>query len=365
MKILISGGHFTPAQAVIEQLQKQKGIDIVYVGRKNAVEAQVLPKLGVKFYPIVAGKLSRYLSVKTILDLVKIPVGFVQSFWLLMKEKPDVVLSFGGYVAVPIVISAWLLSIPVIVHEQTLVSGLANRISNYFASKIAVSYDQDYKFKKEKIVLTGNPIRKEIIEPSGKFSKDFEILTKNKKRPVVLVTGGNQGSHIINETVEKIVKELTNQVILVHQTGDSSYKDYERLVELKANLENSENYIVEKWIDSDDMGSLLDKADLVVSRSGANTLLELAYKGVPTILVPIPFLYANEQVKNSKFYQKLGLAKIIYQSDLSSERLLTEINESLKNIDKYKKQAQEAKQVAIPDAAKRLALETMLLAQHD
>src|SRR3990167_5082544 len=158
MKILVTGAHFTTAVAVIEELknlpagrQEQKDIDIVYVGRKttregdssHSVESQVLPQLGVKFISIITGRLQRAFTIYTFSSLLKIPIGFLQSFFILLKEKPDVILSFGGYVAVPLVIAGWLLSIPIIIHEQTLVSGLANTISSFFADKVAVSFEND------------------------------------------------------------------------------------------------------------------------------------------------------------------------------------------------------------------------------
>lgn len=374
MKIIVTGSHFTPAQAVIEELKQNPNIEISYIGRKHtregdsspSIESQVLPKLGVKFIPLITGRLQRSFTVYTIPSLFKIPLGFLQAFYYLVKEKPDVVLSFGGYISVPVVISAWLLSIPVILHEQTLVSSLSNQISSHFADKIAVSFPENEFAKKRKIVLTGNPIRKEILEDNKNISADFKKIleqSQKDKLPIILITGGNQGSHIINQTVSVIVEELTKIASVIHQTGDSKFKDFEKLSEQKNGLKNPQRYFVEKWIEGKNFGVLLRSVDLVVSRAGANTLLELAYFGIPTLAIPIPYLYKNEQMVNSKYFEKFGLTKILPQKDLTKESLLENIEKMLRDLNNLKEKAKKAKSLVIPDAAKRLALETILLAR--
>lgn len=365
MRILITGSHFTPAIATIEELQKYSDTEIVYVGRKTtregdssmSVESQELPKLGVKFRTIITGRLQRHLGLYTILSLLKIPVGFLQAFYIILSEKPDVILSFGGYVAVPLVIAGWLMSIPIIIHEQTLVTGLANKISSYFADKIATSFEGSNGFPKNKVVLTGNPIRKSIIQPkevkleSG-YSKLFKIA-KQKKLPIIFVTGGNQGSRIINLAVEENLKKLLTIACVVHQTGDSEYKDYERLKEF-----GSDYYLVTKWV-GDEIGVLLKNTDLVVSRAGINTLLELSYLQKPALVIPLPI--HSEQNKNSHFFEKLGLAHVLHQKELVKDNLYKKIKELINDLPQIKNQAKKAKEVVIETAAKRLAIETQLL----
>jgi UDP-N-acetylglucosamine--N-acetylmuramyl-(pentapeptide) pyrophosphoryl-undecaprenol N-acetylglucosamine transferase len=146
MKILLTGAHFTPAQAVIEKLKKDSSVEIVYVGRKYtrdgdstlSVEYDVLKKENIKFYSLIAGRIKRYFSLGTIISLFKIPIGFIQAFYIVTKEQPSIVVSFGGYIGVPVVFASWLLSIPIIIHEQTMVAGLANQVSSWFASKVAI-----------------------------------------------------------------------------------------------------------------------------------------------------------------------------------------------------------------------------------
>jgi len=356
MRILLTGTHFTTAAATIPELQKFHDVKLVYVGRKTtkegdstpSVESIELPKLGVKFIPITTGRLQRSFTLYTIPSLLKIPVGFIQALFIILKEKPDVVLSFGGYVGVPIVFWAWLFSIPVIIHEQTLVSGLANTISSWFADKIAVSFESDDSFNGEKVILTGNPIRQEIL--------DAKVVRRRSLLPTILITGGNQGSHVLNIAVEEVLDELTKKAFVIHQTGDSKFKDYERL-----ESKQSDRYAVRKFI-SGDWAETLAQVDLVIGRAGINTLSELAYLSIPTLVIPVPYLYGDEQTKNAKYFEKLGLVRTLPQSKLSGRTLLEEVKEMIKNLERLKHNAKKAKEVIIPDAAKRLAVQTIILA---
>lgn len=371
MKILITGTHFTPAQAVIKEVMANPDVEISYVGRHFtqegdatlSAESKILPKIGVKFIPIISGRLQRAFSIYTITSLLKIPIGFVMAPFILLNEKPDIIVSFGGYVAVPVVVWGWLFSIPILIHEQTLVYGLANRISSIFADKIAVSFKSGL-IKSPRFVLTGNPIRKELLTcPSTSI---FEPLIKEAHRkhlPIIYITGGNQGSHSINQSVGGILNHLVKNAFVIHQTGDSKFKDFETLLEKKTQLSDPSRYSVHKWINSSDLSYLLHHTDLVISRAGINTLLELSFIGVPTIAIPFPFLNSNEQLANAKYFQQLGLVTVIKQSNLKENILLDTINSILKDLKKYRNRAQQAKQGIILDAAKRLVLEIFLLHQ--
>ncbi|MDO8429673.1 MAG: UDP-N-acetylglucosamine--N-acetylmuramyl-(pentapeptide) pyrophosphoryl-undecaprenol N-acetylglucosamine transferase [Candidatus Daviesbacteria bacterium] len=372
MKILLTGSHFTPAQAVIEKLQATANLEIVYIGRKTtregdgspSLESQILPQMGVKFRPIIAGRLQRNFGLYTIPSLLKVPVGFIQSFYILIKEKPDVILSFGGYVGVPVVISAWLLSIPIIIHEQTLVPSLATKISSLFADKIAVSFPG---LTQDKVVVTGNPLRSEILDVNPDDSKiDPEILrivnnAKKDKRPLVLITGGNQGSHIINETIHEIIEDLTSRFSIIHQTGDSKFNDFEKLVDIKKTFKNSNHYLVRKFFTAGELAYIYKNCDLGVSRAGINTLQELAFFGVPSLVIPLEAVGGNEQTKNAKYFQELGLVQVLPQSNLKASTLKSYLEEMVSKLETLKKEARRSRQVVFPDAASKLALETLLL----
>ncbi len=376
MKILITGAHFTPAQAVIEELKKDTSNQIIYIGRKYtqegekilSVESQVLPSLGVKFIPITAGRLRRILDLRTVTALFKIPIGFIQAFCNLVIERPDVVLSFGGYIGLPVVISAWFLSIPVMIHEQTLVTGLANTLSNFFADKIAVSFEKDYPISKQKIELTGNPIRKEILKPTQNVSKDlkeFLKIKKIKKLPIIYVTGGNQGSDLINQAILELLDKLSKFTLIIHQTGDSKKQYFDKLSKLKTSLPNPEGYLVKKWFNASEVGHILKEADLAISRAGANTLLELALFSLPSIIIPIPYLYKNEQEVNAKYFKQYGLCQVIEQNQFNSKKLYETMLEALANIKVLKKSALKAKALVKEDAAKIIAQELILLKKEN
>lgn len=364
MKVLITGTHFTPAVATIEELKKIEGVQIVYVGRKTtlegdettSIESKVLPELGVKFISLIAGRIQRSFTFYTIPSLLKIPFGFIQALYVVLKEKPDVILSFGGYVSVPIVFAGWLFSIPIIIHEQTLVSGLANKISSCFADKICLSFNQNIN---EKVIVTGNPLRKEILNPiklPEEYRSIFEYSNK-EKLPTILVMGGNQGSHLINKTIESALDEIVKKAVVIHVSGDNKFGDLQRLKSLQKN-----NYLVKKWI-GEEIGAVLQKVDLVVSRAGANTLYELAFFGKPTLVIPIPYLYQDEQNKNAQFFESFGMVKILPQSKLNKSNLIENILTMLKDLDNLKNKAKAVKEIPVADAAKRLALETMILAK--
>lgn len=316
-KIFITGGHLAPAKAVINKLNSW---EIYYVGRKYAMEGQKALALeylelsswgGLRYLSILTGRLQRKFFVnvgQSIFSLLKIPVGFLQSFWWIIRYRPNVVLSFGGYVGVPVVVCAWLFDIPVITHEQTPVLGLANKIISIFASK----------------VLTFPIIREEIIK------------AKVKDEKLILVTGGNQGSHVINVAVGEIIEKLVTKYRVVHQTGDSNFQDFEKAKKLK-------NYEVKKFLSMDEFAELLAKSYIVISRAGANTVNEIVYLGKPAIFVPIPWSSGGEQEKNAQKLVDLGMAEIISQKDLNGKVLLDTVEKISKRYLEYLNNAKKGK----------------------
>ena len=324
-KIFITGGHYTPAKAVIDELLDE--YEIFYLGRKYAMEdddALAFEYLDLRnlsnlsYLELTTGRLQRKFFIKPLQSIkafLKIFVGFGQSFYWLLKFRPNLVLSFGGYLALPVVIIAWFLGIPILTHEQTLVSGLANKIISKFAKK----------------TLFGNPIRKEILD------------LKPVKTSGIFVTGGNQGSHVINLAVKKIL----NKYQVIHQTGDSKNNDYEDLVKI-----NKNTY---KFLNAHDMAKALNEATLVISRAGANITTELAFLGKPAILIPIPWSSGNEQYLNAKKLVDAGTAEILEQKDLTGENLLKLISQMFASLEKYQENASKARKLVIPNAAEKIA----------
>lgn len=362
-KIVITGGHLTPALAVIEELKKNKDWEIVFIGRKQAaegdptpsVESEIIPELGIPFYSIEAGRIQRQFTRWLIPSLLKIPLGFWQAIFLIRRLKPDVILSFGGYVSAPVVFSGWLFKIPSVTHEQTTVKGLATRFNSLFANKVAVSWPKSVEqFPRDKVVLTGNPIRKEISKINQKILKLFNF---DKERPFVLITGGNQGSHLINQAVIKSLPRLLELTNIFHQCGHlQGLGDFERLEKARQKLPYRlrKRYHIKKYLDSEEMGTLLNQADLIVSRGGINTISELLALGKPSLIIPHSWIYKSEQERNAEMLVGLGVAEILPTAKLSSRSLANKIQLILANLSLYRRNLKEAKNLIKKDAAKKI-----------
>lgn len=360
-KIVVTGGHLTPAIATIDELKKENDIEIIFIGRARAtegdkapsVESVVIPNLGIKFYAINAGRLQRKFTRYTLWSLGKVPVGVIQALGILSRERPNAVLSFGSYVAVPVVLAAWVLGIPVITHEQTVKGGLANQIVAKLAKRIAVAWEHSLEnYPKEKTVLVGNPIRKELLN----------LKKKRIFRSVVYITGGNQGAHTINEMVLEILPQLLEEYEVVHQTGGSEvYKDYESLAALASQLSQKmqHRYTLAKWFDTAETVNIFAKASIIVGRSGANTVVEAMALGLPAVYIPLPISANNEQMKNAKVMEGLGAAVILPQDRLTPKRLLAGVRLVLVNYKKYRENAKKAQKVLKLNAASLLAAETL------
>jgi len=323
-KVVITGGHNPPAKAVIEEIKKEKGgWQIFYFGRKHTLEGskeksfeyqELKNDAEINFIPLTSGRLQRRFTIYTLFSLLKIPLGLITALFWLLKIRPDVIISFGGYLSVPVVIAGWMLKIPSITHEQTRSVGLANKINSRFAKKIALSFPETLKqVSSKRAVLTGNPMIN-FSSPSKK-SPLYSLISKANK-PILLVTGGKSGSRTINNVVKKIKNKLKNKFFIVHQVGLD-----------RQNLFTQETgYLATPFIKSSNFGWVLNHSTLVISRSGANTVWQLAALKKKAILIPIPWSSGNEQRKNAEFLRKIGLAKIIPQSKLTAKVLISTIN---------------------------------------
>ncbi len=341
MKIAIIGGHFSPALAVIHKLPKDT--EIIFIGRKYGLEGdkavtleyQTITDLGIPFYELQTGRLQRRLTKHTLPSLVKLPKGFFRALSILRKTKPDVVLGFGGYLSVPVAYASKTLSIPVIIHEQTLGAGLANKLISPIATKICLSWDTSRAFfSKEKIVVTGNPVRETLMSPEKPAFAS--VLTHDL--PVIFITGGSAGSHAINVLMEEILVELLRRTIVIHQTGDAKeFHDYDHLLSFRNTLPEdlTKRYILQKFINPSEIGYIMDKADLVIGRSGINTVTELIWLKKPAILIPLPIAQAQEQLKNAQFISRLGLGEVFEQEKGTSTELLLKITSMLEHRNMY------------------------------
>ena len=331
MKICVIGGHLSPALATIDALPKQT--EIVFVGRKYALEGDTTPSLEYKtvkerdipFIHLETGRLQRSFTKHTLPSLLRLPKGFSEAFRVLREQKPDLILGFGGYLSIPLCFAGFVMHIPIIIHEQTLEAGLANKLVAKFATKVCISFEQSLKFfPKEKCVLTGNPLRKEILEVKGKKREE-------NTRPVIFVTGGSAGSKAINREIETILPELFKKYSVIHLTGGANeLEDYHRLSKIK-----SEHYILHPFATPKEYATYLAKSDIVVCRSGMNTVTELLALEKPCILIPLPYGQKNEQLKNALFLKQSGIGTIVEQSEITSEKLLKTIETVLSHTSEY------------------------------
>lgn len=351
MKIVITGGHVTPALSVIEKLQEKiPRVEIIFLGRKQTTEEdktlsfeyQAVSKLfakanfasqnkGVRFVNIISGRLRRFFSWYSIVSLFKIPIGTVQSLFILLKEKPQVILSFGGYLAVPVVLSGWILRIPIVTHEQTFSAGLANKIIALLANRICVSTgDSLAHYPVQKTVVTGNPLRKEIWQVNKK-SIFFQL--KSFGLPIIYITGGSQGALFINQLIARNLEKLLSSYVLVHQCGNvPRLGGYQWLDNIRQSLSLKlrERYFLVPHIFFTDIGTVYNVCDLVVGRAGANTVWELYALNKRAVLIPLPFGQKQEQEKNAHFLKTQGLASVLPQESITDEEFLRQISLALK-----------------------------------
>lgn len=339
MKIVIIGGHFTPALAVIEALEKKN--DIIYFGRKytfendktESLEYQTIRQRGIHFVSITTGRVQRKFSAKTIPSLAKIPYGFFQALSLLKKYKPDCIIGFGGYVSVPICLAGKMLGIPVVIHEQTLEAGLANKCIAQFATKICISWPSSRAFfPKHKTILTGNPLPASMFIYTEKETKHYDIC----------VIGGSAGSHAINIMIEQCLPQLLEKYTIFHQTGNAQeFGDYDRLMQQKRTLPEKlqKRYTIVKYIEPEKFISVLQAADLAVTRCGINTITALLLLQKKSVLIPLPFSQRQEQYKNALLVEKAGLGEIIEQKTLTPKILFDKITFIFNNKKTYEKKA--------------------------
>ena len=344
INLIMTGGHAKGAAlATFQEITKRKkSWKIYFLGSASSfegknistLESELFPKLGIKYYAVYTGRVQRKFTRYTIPALLKIPVGFLHSYKLLSEIKPSVVLSFGGFSAFPVVVIAKLLKVPIIIHEQTAVVGRANRYSYFFADKIAISRETSRAyFPDRKIVLTGNPVSDNVLRLKPK--------TMLGNTPTIFITAGQTGSVAINNVIENSLLTLLSKYKIIHQTGKFQFDKFR---DLKATLDKNLQYkYVVFSVAEPDLSNYLNKCDIVVSRAGANTVSELMVLKIPSVLIPLPIAYLDEQKQNAKYAEKYGIATIIEQDNLTPKILLSTLNNICGNYSKITESVRFAK----------------------
>jgi UDP-N-acetylglucosamine--N-acetylmuramyl-(pentapeptide) pyrophosphoryl-undecaprenol N-acetylglucosamine transferase len=352
-----TGGHLFPAIAIAEEINKMEpDARIAFVGTKNKIEASIIPQKGFAFHTIWISGFHRRLTVENLIFPLKVVVSLFQSFFLIRKTKPDVVVGTGGYVCGPVLYVATLMKIPTVIHESNSYPGVTTRMVASRVSKVLLTFEITKKWlpsaNANKIELVGTPTRDSL----GKISREagLKFFNLNPKKKTLLVFGGSLGATTINMTIEKIVDGLTKTgVQIIWQTGEKEAERFES--------KRNENVWVGKFIDA--MEFAYAAADLVMCRSGATTLAELTRLGKPAILVPYPHAAANHQEMNAHAMVEAGAAMMIKDTDLEARALPT-IKEFLSNESMRTTMHERSLVLGRPNAGTEIAQKIMSLARR-
>jgi UDP-N-acetylglucosamine--N-acetylmuramyl-(pentapeptide) pyrophosphoryl-undecaprenol N-acetylglucosamine transferase len=354
MKIVVSGGgtggHIYPALALIREIQKEnKDAQFLYIGTKNGLESTIVPREKIPFKSIHITGFKRKLSLDNIKTVLRFLKGARDSRRMLKEFQPDIVIGTGGYVCGPVVYAAAKLKIPTIVHEQNSVPGLTNKFLSRYVNKVAICFEEAREhFPKEKVVFTGNPRASEVIGKDGIRGRLSAGLSTTM--PAVLIFGGSRGARPINDAVVKALSQFGEKPYQVlYITGDVHFEDVQKEAEL---VGSPKNVVIKSFIHN--MPEVLAGIDLVVSRAGATTLAEITSLGIPSILVPSPYVTNNHQEKNARSLSDHGAAELLIEQDLNSKSLIHHIDKILLDEENLKSMKIKAKKLGVPDSAERL-----------
>lgn len=364
MKILFtgggSGGHFYPVIAVAEAIhdltREQKILEpALYYAAPEPYDRELLVANNITYVPTAAGKIRHYFSLLNFFDVFKTGWGIIRSVLRIFFLYPDVVFGAGGYASFPTLLAARLFRIPILIYATDTVPSRVNRWAGRFAEKIAISFPEAAAyFPKEKVALTGNPVRKAAMLPAREGTHEF--LKLKHELPILLVIGGSQGSQAINDAIVDGLPVLLQKYQIVHQTGEKNLKE----VTGRAGIVMKDSPLIERYKPFgylNDLGLRMaaGAASVVVARAGAGTIFEIATWGLPSILIPIPEGVSHDQTKNAFAYARAGACVVIEQNNLTPGLLASEIDRILENSDLAQDMKEKARAFARPDAAKLIA----------
>lgn len=370
MKIVFTGGgtggHFYPIIAVAEEInllikeKKLAGVQLFYLA-DSPYNERLLFENNIIFKSVLAGKMRRYFSWRNVTDFIKTVLGIFQAIGKLFVIYPDVIFSKGGYVSFPVLLAARFFKLPVIIHESDSHPGKVNLWSGKFARRVAISYPEAAGyFPADKVALTGNPIRREVLTPSKNGAHEF--LNLDKTLPIIFVTGGSQGATAINETIIDILPSLLEKFQVIHQVGRDNFSDIEKRSRVVlGDHPHRDRYKLFDYLDSTAMKMAAGVTELVVSRAGS-VIFEIAAWGIPSIIIPIPEPVSHDQRTNAFTYARSGAAMVIEQENLTPSVLLGEINRLMSDAVLREEMRRAAIGFARRDAARVIAEELINLA---
>lgn len=327
-KIILTGGgtagHVTPNIALIPGL-REKGFDILYVGSYNGMEKGLIEKEGIPYIGISSGKLRRYFDWKNFTDPFRVIKGFFEARHIMKRERPDVVFSKGGFVTVPVVLAAKRCGIPVVSHESDMTPGLANKLSLSSVSKVCCNFPETLKYlPADKAVLTGSPIRAELLK--GSREEGLAFAGFDGKKPVLMIIGGSLGSVAVNTAVRRILPRILPDFDVVHLCGKKN---------LDPALAGTKGYVQYEYI-SDELRDLFAAASIVISRAGANAICELLALKKPNILIPLSaHASRGDQILNAKSFERQGFSFVLDEDTLTDDALYNAVHEVYDNREQY------------------------------
>lgn len=353
-----TGGHFYPLIAIAEAIRDRdlalsQQSQLYYMGPEQ-YDPHSLARLNITFSYCPAGKRRRYFSLLNFIDPFKTFFGFFVALKKLYFLYPDVIMSKGGYTSVPVVFAAWLLRIPIVIHESDAVPGKANKFASKFARYIAISYDDTGTFfPPEKTAKTGIPIRKFFLAQNP---NTHALLNIPSDRKIIFVTGGSSGAQRINDFILDSLDELLPIFTVLHQVGKEHEEQITETVgSLIPDTSLLEHYFVFGHMTGELFAAALQTADLVIARAGSGTIAEIAQNGKPSILIPIPEEISHDQRTNAYSYAKSGAASVLEEKNLSDDLLLSEVEKILKNRQTYQHMSEAAASFTQSNAAYTLA----------
>ena len=323
MRVIISaggtGGHIYPAMAVVNKIKDMEpNSDILYIGTHNRMEKDIVPNYDINYLPLKVTGFKRKLSLYNVHSVIYFFKAIKEAKKVIRDFKPDVVVGFGGYVTAPVLYAAHKLGVPTFVHEQNSVVGLTNRFLARFVNKVGVSFENTItKFKPDQAVFTGNPLGEQALKV--KAAKRTDYFDNNN--PIVLLSMGSLGSGSVNKVIVELIPKLKDQPYnFIWVTGTNAYADYK-------NIKAPGNVLITSFIK--DMVKVIKISDVFITRAGAGALAEIGVLGIPSIIIPSPYVTNNHQVMNAKSLADANAALVLQEDELNSDKLIEMIDEVL------------------------------------
>lgn len=365
MKLLFtgggSGGHVLPIIAVareIRRIYQEKDLQFFYLGPKDEFGEILLSQEGIGVKNIFAGKIRRYFNWKSLLQnladiLFKIPLGIFQAFFYIFFLSPDLIFSKGGFGSAPGVISGWLLGVPIFLHESDIAPGISNKLLSKFSRNVFVSFPKTEYFSPKKMLITGNPIRREILEGTIEGAKDLFKITGEK--PVILVLGGSQGAQRINDKILEILTDLLREFEIIYQSGEKNFKQVRSEAGATITPELERFFHLFPFLKEEELKQAYAISNFIVSRAGSGSIFEIAAVGKPSILIPLPESAQNHQVKNAYAYAETGASLVLEEANFTPHFFLEKLKYLFSQQQELEKMVKSARDFSKPEAAKTIA----------